>query len=402
MKDLYTYIINEGGASGHMHHPQDYDEMTLRDIKGLIRNLFSSHIEDITEKIDGTNIQATVNSDDEVRFIRNKTDLNRTDGGMTISEMADKWSSNANIQHIFITAAHIIEQVLTQIDYKFFNPDATTRRYVNCECVIAGKTNIMPYATDQVDFHDIWVYTLINSEWINTDVTKKGLEEINRACSNVEGAQLTPQVIISTTDKSKDILVTYIKEIDSIFKHAHCNERSTIGDYKRAVFDLYVSKHCSWVLDNEQGATLLYNRWFNGDRSTNIRKIQEMYGPDNDVRALETISKRIVSQCVERLDAFFIRLGNDIISLCTGLINSGNESAVIDELTKDLENAVTDIKRSGDDEAVEKLFTQMKRIENMRPNAAEGIVFRYKGKLMKLTGAFGALNQCIGMSMRMK
>ena len=59
MKNLFDYII-EGGASGHMKHPYDYTDFTLRDIKGLIRNLFSGKIEDITEKIDGTNIQATM------------------------------------------------------------------------------------------------------------------------------------------------------------------------------------------------------------------------------------------------------------------------------------------------------------------------------------------------------
>jgi hypothetical protein len=37
-----------------MAHPYDYTELTLRDLKGLIRNLFYGKIEDITEKIDGT------------------------------------------------------------------------------------------------------------------------------------------------------------------------------------------------------------------------------------------------------------------------------------------------------------------------------------------------------------
>ena len=40
MKSLIQYLV-EGGASGHMAHPYDYAEFTLRDLKGLIRNLFT-------------------------------------------------------------------------------------------------------------------------------------------------------------------------------------------------------------------------------------------------------------------------------------------------------------------------------------------------------------------------
>ena len=118
MKNLFDYII-EGGASGHMKHPYDYTDFTLRDIKGLIRNLFSGKIEDITEKIDGTNIQATMNTAGQVVFIRNKGDLNSANGGMTIEDMANKWSDKPHIAKTFLTAGMLITNVFEKIGPKF-------------------------------------------------------------------------------------------------------------------------------------------------------------------------------------------------------------------------------------------------------------------------------------------
>ena len=140
MKSLIQYLF-EGGASGHMAHPYDYAEFTLRDLKGLIRNLFTGRIEDMTEKIDGTNIQATMNDSGTVVFIRNQKDLNSEIGGMTIADMADKWAGKPRIAQTFLTAGDTITKVFERIGPRFFNPSPDKRLVVNCECVIAGKTN---------------------------------------------------------------------------------------------------------------------------------------------------------------------------------------------------------------------------------------------------------------------
>lgn len=70
----------EGGAAGHMKHIYDYTDFTLTDIKNIITNLFSGKVEDITEKLDGMNIQCTLNNNGKVVFVRNKGDLNSETG----------------------------------------------------------------------------------------------------------------------------------------------------------------------------------------------------------------------------------------------------------------------------------------------------------------------------------
>ena len=157
---IESHIILEGGASGHMAHPIDFGDFTANDLKQLIKDIFSGKVEDVTEKIDGVNIQATMNKSGEVVFIRNQGDLNSERGGMSIEDMANKWKDRPSTAETFVSAGKIISQVFEKIGTKFFNPDDETRVIANCECVIEGVTNIMPYGSAQVDFHNLWIYKL--------------------------------------------------------------------------------------------------------------------------------------------------------------------------------------------------------------------------------------------------
>ena len=401
MKNLYKYLQNvlEGGASGHMAHPYDYTDFTLRDLKGLIRKLFEGRIEDVTEKVDGTNIQATVNKDGEVVFIRNKGNLNSEKGGMSIRDMADKWADKPSVAKTFLQAGEIIIKVFSNIPNKFFNPDPETRVIVNCECVVAGKTNIMPYASDAVDFHDLWIYKFNGSEWEQDEVTKKGLEVVEKACEKIDNAQVTPQIIIKTIEGSKQKIVDYIKQLDKLFKQEGLKEYSTIDDWKKVRFRKECESNHKWIL-NGDGVDILYNRWFNDDKSTNIKVIKQMY-PDNvdELTSLDKKGKKdIVKNVMEPLDTFFIKMGNDVLELCDGIINSGREGEVVEILKKDLEEVVKDVELNGSEESKTKLLNQLKRLEagDNKVQALEGIVFRYNGKLMKVTSSFSPLNAILG------
>lgn len=403
MKHLYNYII-EGGAAGHMAHPYDYVDFTLRDIKGLIRNLFTAKVEDVTEKIDGLNIVASMNNSDEVVFIRNKGDLNSSRGGMTIQDMASKWNSRPSIAKTYIDAGELITKVFNKLGKDFFNPGPNTRRAVNCECVVSGVTNIMPYTTSQVDFHNIFIYENIKGEWEHTFTTKDGIDKVESACSNVDGAQLTPQILIKTTENSKKILVDYIKDIDKLWKEENLKEYDTIDQYKKVRFYKYCEKNQPWILNGNE--ELLYNRWFNGVKTINIKEIKKLYLSNTD--ELTSLDKgrykSIISIVCEPLDTFFSMLGNAILGQCDGFINAGVENEVIAHLRNDLEEVVQTI-RNGDDKMINsKLDTHLARLQRLgnKINPTEGIVFMYKGKLMKCTGSFSALNKIVNFKYMQK
>ena len=394
----------EGGASGHMSHIYDYTELSLRDVKGIIRNLFSGKIEDVTEKLDGMNMQCTVNNDGQVVFIRNKKDLNSISGGMSLDDVIAKWAGKDHIAGIYTAACNTIIKVFNKIGKKFFNPNKNTKILANCECIGEGKTNIVTYASAQVDFHNLWVYTRKdeNSEWEKSEVTTDGISVLEKACEGIDGAQLTPKVIIRVTEKSESMLVDYIKKIDAIFKEAGCSERSTIEDYKKARFySLCENKH-QWIADNKQGMEILFNRWFNDDKSVNLKEIKKIY-KDNLDDLNSTNYKQIIGECMRPLDTFFGSLGNSIIALCDGMVNAGAESAAIEDLRNDLAETVALVREQGSTELNDKLTVQLNRLAALgnQLNSTEGIVFKYKDKLMKATGSFASVNQILGMRYNM-
>lgn len=391
--------INEGGAAGHMAHPIDFN-FTARDLKKLISDIFSGKIEDVTEKIDGNNIQATMNSKGEVVFIRNGSDLNSERGGMTIEDMAIKWADKKSVADTFITAGKIIKKVFTKLGVDFFNPDDSTRLIVNCECVNEGVTNIIPYASALVSFHDIWVYKRMIGRWDVHDITKKGLDKIESACEGVDNAKLTPKVIIELTEKSNEMIEKYHGMIDELFGR---DENMSITNWKYIKFNELLTGKWSWIKSNDGGVDIFFKRWFEKDKKVNLRDIKKMY-PDHasEIDDIEKSSlyKEVVDEITEPLDTIFMKLGNDVLRMCGGLLNGSKNDNVIKKLQDDMRKVVKDVKSEGSSSAQMKLVKQLKRLERLGGdssiNSVEGIVFKYQGKLMKLTGSFAPLNQILG------
>ena len=394
----------EGGAAGHMSHIYDYTELTLAELKDIIINLFSGKVEDITEKLDGMNIQCTLNNQGKVVFIRNKGDLNSETGGMSRDDVAAKWAGRDNVANVYLQAYDTIEKVFKKIGKKFFNPNPNTKILANCECITAGKTNIIMYANAQVDFHNLWVYTRDdeNSQWQKSEVTTDGIEVLDRACNGIDGAQLTPRVMIRVTEKSNSLASNYTSKLDSLFGEAGCSDNNTIDDYRRARFTSLCNDKYQWITSSQDGMEALYNRWFNDDKSTKLPVLKKMYS--NNLDDLNSVDyKAIVAECMRPLDTFFARMGNAIIALCDGMVNAGAESAAIDALSNDLEEVVNEIRSNGSDELKDKLTLQLNRLAELgnQLNASEGIVFKYGDRLMKLTGSFASANQILGMRFKL-
>ena len=114
------------------------------------------------------------------------------------------------------------------------------------------------------------------------------------------------------------------------------------------------------------------------------------------IERIEKESAEIKGWCMQPMDDFFISLGNEIINMCDGIMNADNKEGVVKQLKSDLKDAIEIVHNKGNESLEAKMLHQLSRFNNDSINAVEGIVFRYKGKLTKLTGSFGPLNQILG------
>lgn len=373
-----------GGLTGHMIHPYECKEMTIGQVKDMVRGIFEGKVE-MTEKVDGLNIQVTVNRQGEVVFIRNKSDLNSVKGGMSIDDMITKWYDCPEVCNTYVEAAKILSGVLKGKRFSF-NPRCDLKLTLNCECVREGVTNVMYYDRPMVIIHNIWVYGRGENGWEKLCETNKGIEKF--IGDGVDG----PVNLRICKCQYDDLL----KRMDEVLG----NENYTTLDHwiwTRYINLLNANPMYSWILSDSRGCYGLYLRWFYNDKSVSLRSLKEMYR--DNIPALSGLDsskgRPIVTVVKKDLDDLFIEIGQRVLGNVSGYINSGNDTEIVDYLMEDLENAVDTIMESGNGENVYKVDQQLHRMRGGLL-ALEGVVFNWKGQLMKLTGNFAPLNQILG------
>lgn len=393
--NTYKPMIVEGGAGGHMPHPFEYDELTGDDLIALVDDLFGGKITDMKEKLDGTNIHATMNNAGQVVFIRNKSNLNSELGGMSIQDMADKWADKPSVQNTFLTAGRIITEIFNKLGKKYFNPDVDTRKVINCECIIAGKTNVMPYAEDRVAFHGYKIYKRNGNTWEEAENVEDHVDDIYKAAEGMNEARPRKNLMVKSIEKAAKFAKTFKSKLEKLFKTEGLSTSATIDEWKRVRFN---KTKPEW-LDKE--VDRVFDRWFNNDKSFKAAELKKIYTDHyNDVIS-DKFAKPFVKAVMEPMDEVFLEIGNTFINLCDGFTNSDAHNSVINTLKKDIEDVCNQIEKDGTEDNRIFLDSQLQRLAKLGDNSlnsAEGIVFVYKGRLMKATGSFAVVNQILGIT----
>ena len=396
----YIYLF-EGGAAGHMAHPIDYTDFTGKELKELVNDLFGGKIETMKEKLDGMNINATMNDKGETVFIRNNSDLQSEKGGMSIQDMMDKWATAEHQKKVFSQAGEMITQIFSKLGKKFFNPDAKTRKIINCECIIAGKTNIMPYASDRVAFHGYKIFKreIIQSGklkgqegWVEHEDVEGNVDDIYKAAEGIDAAKPRPNLVIKSAKEAAKYAEKFNKAIEKLFSDEGLSLSNSIEDWKKKRFNNIKPE---WL--TEQVDTI-FNRWFNKDKSVKASELKKIYPDPEQYNIVKGEGKEYVAKVMQPIDNLFLSIGNELIDMLDGFTNDGAKDKVISILKQDIESTIEQVKQSGSTEAQDKLEKSLQRLQALanKYNAAEGIVFLYKGRRMKLTGSFAPINQALG------
>lgn len=400
MINLQRYVmIYEGGAGGHMAHPIDYTDFTGNELIELVENLFLGKVQTMKEKLDGMNINASMNDKGEVVFIRTNTERNLPEGGMSIKDMETKWEGKEHQLKVYIQSGKIIEQIFNKLDVKYFNPKPGVRKIINCECIVEGKTNIMPYAKDRVAFHGYKLYELTdkldkngNKSWVEIDEVEGDVDAIYKAAEGIDAAMPRPNLIIKSVEEGQKFVKQFTKSIDRLFADEDLKLTDSIEEWKFVRFNKVKPE---WL---DKNVREIFNRWFNNDKSFKATELKKIY-PDhyNEVKD-DKFGKPFIEKVMQPLDNLFLAIGNELIDLLDGFTNKEYHNNVVDTLKRDMEETIELVKQSGSTEIQNKVEKNLNRLQALgdKFNSAEGVVFMYKGRLMKMTGSFAAVNQILG------
>ena len=121
-----------------------------------------------------------------------------------------------------------------------------------------------------------------------------------------------------------------------------------------------------------------------------------------DLRSAEDLRSKIGG----RIEDIFLKLGVFVLKGLEGLV-AINPNDSVSKMKRELASAIEQLKAKAnndklqdDDAPLRFLKAQLKRLDKIGGFDAivpsEGIVFKHKGKLYKLTGAFAPVNQILG------
>lgn len=393
MISLNNYInIFEGGAGGHMAHPYDYVDFTGNDLIQFVDDLFAGKIEHMKEKLDGYNINATKNNQNQTVFVRNNTDRNSEKGGMDLDDIKNKWNDKPKQQRVFLSCATIITKIFDKIDAKFFNPDDTHRKIINCECLVEGNTNIIPYAAERVAFHGYKIFEWNGTKWVEQEDVEGHVEDLYKAAEGIDQAKPRPDLVIKSQEEANKLAEKFKKEITKLWKNEKLDLSKTIDEWKHA---RYIKMAPAWMKDDND----IYNRLFNNDKSVSLTVLKKRY-PDNleELKGIDT-DKDFIDKVNAPLDNLFLAIGNEAIDIMDGFVNSIAKDKVLKSIKDELSSVITLINKSGNEKDQKKLMKSLEQLKMLgdKYNPAEGIVIMYKGRRMKLTGSFAPLNQALGL-----
>lgn len=410
--------LNEGGGAGHLAHPYEDMDLTFADIKDMIKASLSGKLEYAQEKLDGQNLMITY-KDGAVRAARNKTQLKNFGAeSMTLDQMKQKFAGRGPIETAFVETMRDLEAAINQLDKnqkeQFFE---NGKRFINLEILFPETANVIPYGATLLKMHHFKDYDEKGNA-IGDDV--EGVQQLQQAFETIQAQnQKTFSVGITnpaTIKQDSDYEAQkneFIRMADAVKAKYKLGDETPVKDYVKRWWTDFIkdkAKELRYEIPSDV-LDLIVNRWAFTDKSTAAPAIKGQIENEQfrnwfdqfDKSSEVEVTKKKVLQPIESL---FLRLGVRVLKNVANLTAVSPDEATR-KIKQDVSAAIRGIQAAADsdtiadsDAAIRFLRIQLERLKDIGGFEAivptEGVVFRYKGKLYKLTGAFAPVNQILG------
>jgi len=412
-------LLAEGGAAGHMAHPYEDSDLTFEDIENMIEAALTGKVDYAQEKLDGQNLMVTY-KDGKVLSARNKGQLkNAAEKAMSKSDMETSMAHLPdNVKNSFLDAMGDMEAAinkLTPAEKEEYFGNGT--KFINMEVLHPASQNVAAYGVTELRMHNIQEYdnegNVINSDANAPAKIQQALQRVKATKQSTYDIKSTDMVSLKKTADYEKQKAQLTADLSAVQKKYNLTKTSKLGLYFQNAWTDYIKK-AARDYQYEVPADVLQNivnRWSFGFKTPDLRQLkQSIANPeflqwfvDTDKGpAVRDEKKRIV----EPVEDIFLKLGVFVLKSLEGLV-AINPNDSIAQMKGDLASAIEAIQQKannsemGDDDAPMKFLKhQLKRLDKIGGFDAivptEGVVFKYNGKLYKLTGAFAPLNQIIG------
>jgi len=407
-------LIIEGGAYGHMNHPFDDKNITFSDLKQIIINGLGGKLnreDGVTEKLDGQNLMVSWVKGKLVTA-RNKGQLKNFGAtAMDTAGVASKFAGRGDIKDAFVFAMKDLSKSIGSLsDSQKEKIFGNGKRWMNLEVMYPKSVNVVDYDKAQIVFHGTLEYDesakAIGQPKDSARMLAGMIKQVNQNVQKnytIGKPQFLQVSKVQDFGKKKKVYLNRLKKLQNQFK---LKDNDTLSKYHQSFWEEFIfnaSKQYKYKIPNKVLVDLT-KRWAFFDKSYKIPTIRKNIDNEKFLDWVLSFDKndhqKWVKQNMKPFEVLFFDVGAEILKNISGYLAASPDKAV-QKIRKDVINAIKTVKSGGDIKKIQTLKLQLDKLNKIGGLSAivpsEGIVFKYKGKTYKFTGAFAPVNQILGL-----
>lgn len=399
-----------GGLAGHMSHLYDNPDLTFEEIVDIFKEASSGSLIG-TEKTDGQNIFLSYSvKDGKAKAARNIGNIKS--GGMSATELAQKFAGRGNLEKSFNDAFAAFEKAVELFDYEkqieIFGPDANV--WYNAEVQDPRTSNVINYDAKALTIHRVGhkEFDKQSGRSLNKDVSanaqelENALNKIKNLIDNEEyRVQMNAFRNLDALGDDKQLNIA-LSRLYNLISSNNLKGNNTVGQFLVKRIKKVVDASLPGMSDEIKENVIRRILKVKGAKLNDIYKMIPA-GSDHSeqrdqIRKVVRKEKQIITAAIFPLEDIIHDFSVEMLKGLESAFVLDNASEVA-RLKGEVAKAITAIENSGSDKAVEILTKQLKKLKDVEnvSTAAEGFVFDYDGVAYKFTGNFAPVNQILGL-----
>jgi len=408
-----------GGAAGHIFHVWEASDLSFGDLKDIVTKSLRGELDNVTEKLDGQNILITYRNGQALAARSSKHLKEFGEEALDIEKFREYFTSRGSNEHVinaFVGALEDFQRAFetTSVDLDKIFKDGEV--WMNIEILYPQTENVIHYDKSQLRIHNLrrvnisgGIEDIMDCSQLEDFIDEVDTLQKKGEIENTFLIRKNDPIIIKQLMESNHIADELISELDSIMSDGGVSEGDTIADFLEHKVKKFIDN--SIGESEESFKELLAKRWAKGDKHTNITTL---------LKGVDDTTKNWVKQTEQKIDetiegflspivVVFMKLGVTILSNLEGLASTDSYKST-KKVRDKLSRSIDFIKRLMDKGDVDGIDNFNKKINDMLKHLetldkvggmaavvpTEGVVFEYKGKVLKLTGAFTPILKIIG------
>ena len=275
--------------------------------------------------------------------------------------------------------------------------------WVNMEIMYPASSNVITYDAPHLQFHNVLQYKDGKAIGSVSDGARILAGMIKQVDANIQKnfSVIGPKILTINPHQDYSAKKPYFTgKLSKLMSKFGMKDSSTFAEYHQAYWEDFVDKKIGSV-DNKTKMGLV-KRWAFFDKSFRLNKktiedekiLAKVIGIDKQKHDAQ-VKKNMLP-----FEKLFFELGAEVLKNAEGFL-AANPDKAIQNIRKQVKSSISSIKSGGDIKKINRLTQQLNKLKSIGGMEAivpsEGLVFVYKGKTYKLTGAFAPINQITGM-----